>query len=307
MIKQIIKKLIYYTYLSITAKMDFRHYRVLSMPYPVPQFSDNSGQQGNYCYGNWLAVKNAMGDSFDPHCMIEHGVYFGRVVLEKECTYPSISTIYTYSPYRKEVLNEYFNDSLGKEIVPVGPYVLFANHMMSERNRADLKKKWGKVLLVFPSHSSPEGKLAFDYNTWLKEIDERAKGFNTVVISIYWLDIFNGNYKHYLNKGYVLACCGNRFDPNFLSRQKDMISLADMTMSNDIGTHVGYSIALGRPHYIYHQKINMTYFENERTDTNDQGCNRKKEYSILFDAFSLFRPTITDEQKNLIKYFWGDF
>lgn len=307
MIKQLIIKIVYYTYLFFTAKVDFRYYWILSRAYPVPHFNDNPGQQGNHCYGNWLSVKNVMGRQFDPNCMIEHGLYFGRVVLEDECRYPQISTIYTYSLYRKEVLMEFFGKDFDKNIVVVGPYIQYANHMLSVQQRQKIKENWGRVLLVFPSHSSPEGELSFDYHSWLEEIEKRAKTFDTVIISLFWLDIYNGNYTHYLNKGWNLACCGNRFDPNFLSRQKDMISLADMTMSNDIGTHIGYCVSLGKPHYIYRQNVCMELSENERIDTDEQSRYRMQEYDTLYNSFSRFETEITDEQKQLIRYYWGDF
>lgn len=306
-LKQIIKLVIYNTYQILTRKLDFRHYWFLSRVYPVPIWHENPGQQGNHCYGNWQAVKNAMGSSFDSHCMIEHGLYFGREVLVNECECPQVSTIYTYGPYRVEVLKEFFGPCFDKNIVSVGPYLKYSNYMMSERKRSLLKKKWGKVLLVFPQHSSPEGEYAFDYSSWLEEIERRAKGFDTVVISLFWLDVYQGNFKPYLNKGYVLACCGNRFDPHFLNRQKDMISLADMTMSNNIGTHVGYSVIMDKPHYIYRQDIDFTLKTGFDGQTDNVRLAIKREYTELYSAFAEFKTEITDEQKKLIRYYWGDF
>lgn len=307
MIKQCIKKVVYYSYLFLTKKVDFRHYWILSRPYHVPQFHDNPGQQGNYCYGNWQAVKNARGGGFDPHCMIEHGIYFGRVVLEDECVYPSISTIYTYSPYRQEVLKEYFGEGFNKRIVPVGPYITYADHHLSKKKRQRIKKQWGRVLLVFPSHSSSEGETSFDYDTWLSQIDKRASNYDTVIVSLFWLDVYNGNHKKYQEKGYLLACCGNRFDPRFLSRQKDMISLADMTMSNDIGTHVGYCIAMGKPHYIYHQEVKYEAKNDKDKDTDTVSANRHIEYKELFSLFSEFKEEITPDQVKAVKYYWGQY
>ena len=294
-------------YIEITSVLDFRHIWILSRNLKVPEFSDKAGIQGNCCFGNLPAVKNALGDKFDPHCMIEHGVYFGRNVLEDECVYPEISTIYTYSPYRLEVLQEHFGENFDKKIVLVGPYLIHANHMLSDSKRTELKKKYGRTLLVFPSHSSPEGETSFDYGAWLSEIDKRAKNYDKIIISLFWLDVYNGNYKRYKDKGYILACCGNRFDPNFLSRQKDMISLADMTMSNDIGTHIGYCIAMGKPHYIYHQNVLFEAEEEKDRDTDAIIVNRKREYSELFGLFSEFKEEITPDQEKVIKYYWGEY
>lgn len=307
MIKLFLKHLLYRINVSVTCKFDFRNYWLLSRKLRWPILSDKSGIQGNYCYGNLQAVKLATGDDFDPHCMIEHGIYFGRNVLEEECIYPEISTIYTYSPYRLEVLREHFGNNFDKNIVSVGPYVCYANHLMSERKRLKLKEKWGKTLLVFPSHSSPEENLSFDYDEWIKEIDRRAEGYDTIVICLFWLDILLGNHKYYLNRGYVLACCGNRLDPNFLSRQKDIISLADMTMSNDIGTNIGYCISMGKPHYIFRQSVGHDVYNKKNKDTDYVGRNRKQEYDELYSLFSTFQEKITKEQANIVNYYWGAY
>lgn len=310
MIKYFAKYIIFKIYMLLTARLSFLHYYILSRRVRVPQFSEKGGIQGNYCYGNRQAVVNATGKDYRPKCMIEHGLYFGRNVLEDECVYPEIDTIYTYSPYRKEVLYEYFGKNFTKRIEPIGPYLIHAKHHMSESARKRLKKKWGRTLLIFPSHSSPEGDTSFDYNAWLSEIELRAKDYNTVVVCLYWLDIYNGNYLHYKEKGYKLACCGGRFDQQFLSRQKDLISLADMTISNDLGTHVGYCIAMGKPHYVYLQKV--LFKEYEAFKGTDKSTDEAKYYfeqekKHICGLFSKFEEVITEEQKKAIRYYWGKF
>ena len=307
LIKGIIKFTIYKLYLLITANLDFTHYRILAWNVPTYWGKKNPGIVGNICYGNNKALKKALGRKYDKHCMIEHGVYFGRVVLENECTIPEISTIYTSSPYRYEVLTKHFGTNFSKRIVTVGPYIEYAKNFTSVNKLKKLKKKLGKVLLVFPSHSSPEHSLEFDFDSWLNEIRKCSTGFDTVIISLFWLDIKNGNYKRYLKEGYLLACNGNRFDPQFLSRQKDLITIADATMSNDVGTHVGYCITLGKPHYIFHQKIILEYYTQfkESEDSDETSKNRMHEYNQLFDAFNEFNIPITENQKLLVEYYWG--
>lgn len=307
MIKKYIKFFLYTIYIVLTQKLDFRHYWILSRKYPIPIFSIKPGLQGNHCYGNSYAVQNAMGTDYDTNCMIEHGVYFGRKVIEEECLYQEISTIYTYSPYREEVLREHFGKNLKKKIVPIGPYIIYAHHMLHEADLIKLKRKWGRTLLVFPSHSSPEGEQSFDYQTWFDAIKAKSKDYDTVIISLFWLDIYNGNYKHYLKKGFIIVCCGNRFDPHFLSRQKDLISIADMTMSNDIGTHIGYCIALGKPHYIYRQEIKWSISKSKDKDTSCIALCRQKEYDELFNMFGMWQEYITKEQIETVKYYWGNF
>ena len=307
MIRFVVKYILFKLYMCLTCRLSFLHYYILSRKIVVPQFSDKGGIFGNYCYGNRLAVKNALGKDYRPDCMIEHGIYFGRNVLENECVYPEISTIYTYSPYREEVLREHFGVAFDKEIITVGPYLIHAVHLLSKKKINKLKNKWGKVLVVFPSHSSPEGKTTFDYNTWLKEIKKRSIGYETVVICLFWLDYYNGNYSHYQKEGYKFACCGNRFDEHFLSRLKDLISLADMTMSNDLGTHIGYCVAMGKPHYVYQQTIAFDAYDNKDKSKDVIKHQYEKEKREILSYFSQFEERITEEQRKIVSYYWGKF
>jgi hypothetical protein len=304
-IKNIVKLIIYYIYVALTKHLDFTHYWVLSRKLPIPIWNNNTGQQGNHCYGNWHAVRNAMGNKFDPHCMIEHGLYFGRYLIEDECTFPGITTIYTFGPYRQKVLSDYFGTGFDKNILSVGPYLKFSDHLLKESQRMTLKKKWGRMLLVFPTHSGFDANVSFDYGKWLSEIECRAKEFDTVVICLFWLDIYNANYRHYLKKKYKIVCCGNRFDPFFLSRQKDLISISDMTMSNNVGTHVGYCISMEKPHYIYPQAINVKALNEWSNDSYVR--NRMQEYAELISVFSEYKEEITDEQRSLVRYYWGNY
>lgn len=305
-LKRIIIYLIYKLYVIGTAKLNFTHYYILSRNIPIYKPTDKLGILGNLCYGNNKAVNRAMGENFDRNCMIEHGIYFGRYVIEEECIYPEISTIYTYGPYREEVLKDFFGPKFSKRIITVGPYIKYAKHLYTNKKLLQLKKKLGKVLLVFPSHSSPDTNVEFNYDIWLKEISERAKDFDTVIISMFWTDINKGLHKKYLGKGYIIACNGNRFDPHFLSRQKDLIYLSDMTMSNNIGTHVGYCICMNKPHYIFRQtvELNRMFLIN---NIHSVECNRAKEYDELYTIFSTFEQTITPEQISKVEYYWGKF
>ena len=305
MIREFFKYIIYKFEVYLSRFIGPHNYFLLSRKWVVYCKSKKSALIGNLCYGNNFAVKRAMGKNFTSNCMIEHGVYFGRYVIEEECMIPEISTIYTYSPYRLEVLNEHFMGTLGKDIVPVGPYIRYARHFYSECKLNRMKRENGRTLLIFPTHSSPEINQSFDYNAWLNEIRLRAEGFDTVIISLYWLDFRNGSYKYYENKGYTLMCNGNRFDPFFLNRQKDLIYLADMTMSNDIGTHIGYCICENKPHYIYQQKIKYESIDDGKVHEDMNSRIRHQEYQEIFDAFSEFSGKITTIQTELVRYYWG--
>lgn len=300
----------YYSYVIRTRKVDYFDYEKLARPCSIfAGMTLKPGLLGNRCYGNWKAMKNAMGDKFDSHSMIEHGIYFERRILFEECEMPEISTIYTYSPYRIDVLWEHYQGKLGKKVVAVGSYIKYAPHFHTEAELRVIKERYGKILLVFPSHPSPTNDTVYDFEEFMSEIDRVGKDFDSIFVSMFWVDIVNGRHKIYKDKGYTIVCSGNRHDPRFLSRQRDLIELADMTMSNDLGTHVGYCVALNRPHYMFKQKVELN-LEHEEAKIVAELENIKsafdQERNQIQQVFGECRQTITEEQRKIVSYYWGD-
>lgn len=136
-----------------------------------------------------------------------------------------------------------------------------------------------------------------------------GKDYDSIFVSMYWVDIVNGKHKIYMDKGYTIVCSGNRFDPRFLSRQRDLIELSDMTMSNDLGTHVGYSVALNRPHYMFKQKVELNLEHEDAkivTDLQNIQSDFDKERNEIQQVFGEYRQEITEEQRKIVAYYWGD-
>ena len=103
----------------------------------------------------------------------------------------------------------------------------------------------GRTLLVFPSHGIIGVTATFNNDEFIEEIERVRKDFDTVLISLYWTVVLNPDLvASYEALGYKIVTSGHRFDLNFLSRQRSFIELADYTMSNNLGTHVGYCIHL---------------------------------------------------------------
>lgn len=269
----------------------------------------------NNLYGMSRMLRTYAGGSrfFSPsHCFIEHGLFFGNYVAIYSYLYSDIKRIITFGDYREKVL---LNSNLIKEeteIVKIGPYIQYAKSLLSSEERTLLKNELGKTLLVFPSHSIPKGDVVFDDNVLYSKIDEVKKelGFDTVLVCLYWKDIQNNTMiESCLSKGYRIVTAGHRNDPLFLNRLKAIIELSDYTMSNDVGTNLGYCICLGKPHFAFHQ--NIDYKEGlEAFIKSDEGKKEvfntdieiKNELAYLF---SEIEPCITKKQKEAYDYYWG--
>lgn len=112
--------------------------------------------------------------------------------------------------------------------------------------------------------------------------------------------------------GYKIVTSGHRFDLNFLSRQKSFIELADYTMSNNLGTHVGYCIHLNKPHYIFQQRVFYDAKDQKTqkhlSDASNQDNNLTYEWELkeICEAFNQYEIDITEKQREIVEEYWGE-
>jgi hypothetical protein len=120
-------------------------------------------------------------------------------------------------------------------------------------------------------------------------------------------------YKKY---GFECVTAGHIYDFNFLPRLKSIISNADVTMSNEIGTHIGYCIYMQKPHYYYKMKckdivsskledvnpeISLVEDAKKRLKLAEHDNNTK----TLQDIFGKYQEVISDNQYDIVNKLWG--
>jgi len=92
----------------------------------------------------------------------------------------------------------------------------------------------------------------------------------------------------------------------FLPRLKSIIDIADFTSSNQLGTHIGYSVFLGKPHFLEKEIIN---YQGKKGIPNpaDEFYNKNihPDISEVQEAFNEFRYDISQKQKDIIDKYWG--
>ena len=280
--------------------MDYFEYKKLSRPFRIFYFRS---YPSNKFYGINKAVSIKINKRLPKYSIIEHGVYFDNSMNLAELKYFENPVIYTMGKQRMEFLT---NNGI-QNVYSIGPYIKYVRNFKTKKKREDLKTKLGKTLLVFPSHSIEGVDSVFNEKSFLNEIKECSKDFQTTLICMYWKDILDNRHIVYQNDGFVIVTAGYRNDPFFLSRLKDLIELSDMTMSNNLGTHIGYSIALNKPHYLFKQKC---FYKGEKLseETKHQDLEvmefRKE---LFYKAFGHYMKDITKDQIELVKYYWGDF
>lgn len=270
----------------------------------------------NNLYGMAGVLKNYMfvnEPRLNLRSYIEHGLFFGNYVNHYSYEYSKINNIITFSEYRENILksNRHIQEKNPK-IIKIGPYIHYSSPFIKREEVEILKQNFGKILLVFPSHSIPGITIEFDFISFISKINEIKYEFkcDTVFICLYWKDIENKqSLEYYINMGYIIVSAGHSNDPFFMSRLKSIIELSDITMSNDVGTNLGYCIYMKKPHFVYVQEQgfkeglrSVLKRENISKDIYDSSLQAKKEIETLFSVPS---ESISQEQDNLIDYYWG--
>lgn len=272
--------------------------------------------RNNRFYGNEYQLRKYCGYSKPIIAIIEHGLYFGnntqKVGLKHEW---ELGTILTYGDYRKELIKKAFPNYYCETI---GPMIHYASidHQFMENIKRQLRKNT-KTMLFFPVHGNELFSPEYDFEMTIKKIDDIASQYHcgNVIICVYHLKL--NTFEEITNKtplcnNFIITTNGNRYDEAFLDRQKTLISLSDYTISNNLGTHLGYCIYLGKPHFLLAQ--DFSYKGDAKAIADDFGnSNRSDNYYSDFDkekelfqkVFNLEVTKITEEQYKLCDYYWG--
>ncbi|MDR0680864.1 MAG: hypothetical protein LBG15_03275 [Dysgonamonadaceae bacterium] len=261
-------------------------------------------------YGNYKAIAKLKNSRFNFITeYLEHGISFycrpEDVALEGYANRLCLKRIYTFGNVRKSTLDAFYNmHNLRRKVIAIGPYIKGAEFFKTQKELDLLKQKYGKILLVFPSHSIKTIHAKYDEADLMKEIFRIENDFDMIFICLYWKDILDKqrllSYEKYISDKIKIVSAGHSSDPNFLSRLKDLIWLSDVTMSNNIGTHLGYSICMGKAHYLFNQTVE--YIVNGSSKINAKVYPDTPKF---YDLFGNYPANITSEQKELIERYWG--
>lgn len=263
----------------------------------------------NNLYGYASYLKSYADLKGDLKSYMEHGLFLGGIVHPDQYHW-HFPRIITMSEHRREILKEKIPQ---KTSLAVGPYIHYADSILKPEEQIALKSKLGKTLLVYPFHSMKNVKAGFSDPDLIKEIKRVAKDFDSVLICLYYLDALDTNkVAAYQAEGFHIVTAGHRFDRHFIARQRTHIELADLTMSNGMGTQTGFCVYLNKPHYIYQQDISQKAAnrqESKRFAAGGSGGTVKEKVAqerVFFsDLFSELRMDISEHQWQATSDFWG--
>ena len=220
--------------------------------------------------------------------------------------YPSIVA----SPFRVSVIENIPNNN---GAYAVGPYIAYVQSALSDDKLKLERERLGKNLLVFPAHSIRGLKAVYDINLFCEEIKKISKEYDSVRVCLYWKDVLLGTAEIYQNYGFEVVTAGHYYDPMFMPRLKSIIETSSMTMSNKIGTNIGYCIYLNKSHLLLKTKVDTEKigsdgkFAEKEQDLLEEVRIKdvNQEIDQIYDLFSENREVITPEQYDFLNKYWG--
>lgn len=204
--------------------------------------------------------------------------------------------------WSKKMVQMYQSICENPHIYAIGAPFFYAKSLLDDAEIEKEKKRLGKNLLAFPMHSSICTDTNYDPSTFLAVLKAERKNFDSVRVCLYWKDILRGKHKLYQDSGFECVCNGHIFDLNFLKRQKSLFMIADATISNGVGSHIGYSIFMNKPH-----KLIKDYYEYEGGDGRElTEIMEKPNFQLVENVFCESRDySITASKIEVVDKFWG--
>lgn len=297
--KNPVSKILYDREISRRSKMDLSD--IIPLSKDINMFSPFTQEihPVNDWYGHAKNFKNYMSlpQNYRFKFVNEHGVFLTEQVAQSELE-TDLPSFVTYSDYRVDVLKKY-----KKNVFKIGPFIHYAPHFFTKEKITYEKKRLGKNILIFHGHSLKSLIQKYNGDWFMKKVKSVAKDFDTIRVCMYWIDIQLGIHKYYQKLGLECITAGHILDPFFVPRLKSMLEIADLTISNDPSTHIGYSIYMNKPHILFH--------EFPKLETNKKRLKQildlwsSKPYIETVKAFSSVNFNITPWQRKVVHRYFG--
>ncbi|TPG40092.1 hypothetical protein [Flavobacterium pectinovorum] len=238
----------------------------------------------------------------------EHGFMFSTFVSNH---YIKNDVIMTFSDFREEQIKKKYSDEVN--VVKIGPYIHYADSLLSLEEKVKIKNEISKTLLVFPFHSIDGVLSSFDTDTFIENIEKykTENNFDTVLVCLYWKDIQIGRAENYIKKGYRVTTAGHINDRFFLNRLKSIIELSDFVISNEVGTYIAYCLCLNKKIKLINQKSEVVGEQGNENHINRLGFLKIENHMISYYQIQeklmsiLSHENPTTEGLEFVKDFFG--
>jgi glycosyltransferase involved in cell wall biosynthesis len=264
----------------------------------------NELHKPNDYYGHATILKKYCGlpKHYQIKAAIEHGPTIQDYVWEPDINV-SLPAVIFCGNNRHLILKK----RTQKALFSIGPYLHYAGPALRQEELEGLKTKLGKTLVAFPFHSTHWIHSEYNLEHYCATLKALGKDFDTLCVCLYWKDVERGWATVFEGNGVLCTSAGHMYDALFLPRLKNILTLADVTTSNFIGTHVGYSILMGKPHWFTETPdLSVNYqTDNNKIHYPSDKLHLLPEFKRLIEAFSTRETDITEHQRDIVDHYWG--
>lgn len=282
--------------------MPFSRIQELSQDIPVQSTTELHAPNDFYGIAGNIKCYAGFSDDYAIKASIEHGVYYADYYWQADIE-AALPAIFCPGAQRKKILSKVTN----KPIYTIGTALAYAKGALSQEIVETRLREDGPTLLVFPAHSTHWIDVNYSIGQFCAELQKYRKDFKTIRICLYWKDVLRGSHQQYQEAGFDCVTAGHIYDPYFLNRLKSIIETSNHTLSNSLGTHVGYCVFLGKPHYLVPEETTYSMNEIVKNEATQRLLKYEAapEQSEFFRIFGKMQDGISNDQQRLVDKYWG--
>jgi len=273
------------------------HYIARQRSYKVGEFF-----AGNSMYSMGYSLREYSGYFKQLYVATEHFVNAGKLDSTHEYKDNPCKILLVPSDNRRETLQKYTD----KLIIPFGPGMFpYTKCIYSDFAIPDIKSYLGKTLLIFPRHSNYDSIVIDNRKRFVDFVNDIARTYNydTVVCSLYYVDIARGAYMDYEKYGWKTWTAGHSANYDFGNCLRTMITLADHIVVQGYGSPSNYALYLNKPVTFYPASRSVKI---EGRGIDEDHNNYVKEFEDkMYDLFGQYTEEVTEEQKEYVSTLFG--
>jgi hypothetical protein len=165
------------------------------------------------------------------------GIHHGVMDYHAENSWPEYSPILISTPYQR---------NYNMPIIEAGPYIRYAKPYLDHSQTKALKDKLGRTLVAFPMHNDLTRNTNYDEEKFNQYLYAEKRNYDTVILCLHVFDLTEEKVKHYENNGILPVSLGVRMDQVYLSKLRSLLDLADVVLTNYIGSLLNHATALNK-------------------------------------------------------------
>jgi hypothetical protein len=192
----------------------------------------------NAYYGNDFVLKkySSISNNKSLKIVIPHGVYLTGSFVWVEEKNAIIPCLYYHSRNRYEI----YNNKTNKILLPAASPFVYLTELLKDQPKPEREGS-----IFFPSHSTHHVVSETDFENLAAAIEQLDDKYKPVSVCMYWRDYNLGHHEIFQKKGFRIVSAGHMFDPCFLFRLYHLCSIHKYSISNELGSHLFYSLKSG--------------------------------------------------------------